>query len=87
MTETSTTIQTSAMRHDNQGFELPSKSPVRMGEMAHMVLTTIAAALVTGVLAAPLTMPGQSSAEPSTLLPEWQADRRAFNTTTTEMEP
>lgn len=86
MTETTTTTQISASLHDNQGFKRPSTPPVRMGEMTQMVLTTIATGLLTGVLAAPLTMPGQSSAEALTLSPELQADRLALNTTT-GMEP
>lgn len=58
MKETRITTHTTAKRRDDRRFRLSAKPPIRFGEMTYMTLITVAAALLTGVVALPLTMPG-----------------------------
>jgi len=58
MNETTRTTYTPTERRDDRRSRAPSKPPIRIGEMTYLVLITVAAALLTGVLALPFTMPG-----------------------------
>jgi hypothetical protein len=54
-------------RHDRLPLH-PSVPPARIGGMTQMVLFTIGAAVLTGILTLPFTMPGGAFAAPPTTL-------------------
>lgn len=66
MTDNTSTTHTPATLRDNRRSAVRSKRPSGTGEMTHMVLITIAAGLLTGVLTFPITMPGRTFAKPLT---------------------
>jgi len=63
MSETTRTTDITAKRRDDRRFRTASKPWMRFGETTYLVLITVAAALLTGVLALPFTMPGRASAD------------------------
>lgn len=67
MNETTRTDHPPTGRRDDHLTRAPSKPPVRIGEMTYLVLITVAAALLTGVLALPFTMPGRGFAHTETV--------------------
>lgn len=60
------TPYTPTERHNDRRSRAPSKPLVRFGEMTYLVLIAVAAALLSGVLALPFTMPGRAFADPLT---------------------
>lgn len=66
MNEIIRTTHTPTERADDRRSRAPSKFPVRVGEMIFLILIAVAAALLTGVLTLPFTMPGQAFADPLT---------------------
>lgn len=68
MNEIIGTAHTPTERRDDRRSRMPSKPPIRIGEMTYLILIAVAAALLTGVLALPFTMPGRAFADPPTAL-------------------
>ncbi len=66
MNEIIGTTPTPTARRDDRRSRTPSKPASRIGEMTYLVLIAVAAALLTGVLALPFTMPGRAFADPLT---------------------
>ena len=58
MRENTRTTHTTSRRRDDRRLGPPSEPATQIGEMTCLVLITVAAALLAGVLALPFTMPG-----------------------------
>lgn len=72
MSETrSTTRPEAALRDGAERWTATEKRTVRMSEWTYMLIITVGAALLTGILALPFTMPGRGFAAPYVnLLPQ-----------------
>ena len=62
MNETTRPTHTPIERRYDRQSRASSKYPIRIGEMTYLVLITVAAAVLTGVLALPFTMQGEAFA-------------------------
>ncbi|PWR04619.1 hypothetical protein DKT77_01245 [Meridianimarinicoccus roseus] len=62
MSDTTRQTRPTTKRQANRPGQSKLKPPVLVGEMTYLFLITVAAALLTGVLALPLTMPSGSFA-------------------------
>lgn len=68
MNEIIGTKHTPTEQGDDHRSRAPSKPPILIGEMTYLVLLAVAAALLTGLLALPFTMPDRAFAEPPTAI-------------------
>ena len=68
MSKTTRMIHTSTERRDERRARTPSKPPNWDSAMTYLVLIAVIAALLTGVLALPFTMPGRALSGPPTAL-------------------
>ncbi|MEY8842507.1 hypothetical protein AB9K41_26040 [Cribrihabitans sp. XS_ASV171] len=68
MNEIIGTKHTPTRQGDDHRSRTPSKPLILIGEMTYLILMAVAAALLTGLLALPFTMPGRVFAEPPAAL-------------------